>query len=111
MHKLTYTFFYDFQTITGAMSTLNPPIVLEKPDNQVRVDYIQDYASGVCCEYATIDPLPPSQLCVLIKYILFPFPILQGLISTIHQNFTSTQKNCGKIVASNKRSNDQTSIN
>lgn len=34
------------QTITGAMSTLNPPIPLEKPDNQARVDYIQDYASG-----------------------------------------------------------------
>lgn len=28
------------------MSTLNPPIALEKPDNQARVDYIQDYASG-----------------------------------------------------------------
>lgn len=33
-------------TITGAMSTLTPPIPLEKPDNQVRMDYIQDYASG-----------------------------------------------------------------
>lgn len=28
------------------MSTLNPPIALEKPENQARVDYIQDYASG-----------------------------------------------------------------
>jgi hypothetical protein len=28
------------------MSTLTPPIQLEKPENQVRVDYIQDYASG-----------------------------------------------------------------
>lgn len=37
---------YFVQTITGAMSTLNPPITLEKPDNQARVDYIQDYASG-----------------------------------------------------------------
>lgn len=36
------------QTITGAMSTLNPPIALERPENQVRVDYIQDYASGKC---------------------------------------------------------------
>lgn len=33
-------------TITGAMSTLTPPIQLEKPDNQVRVDYIQDVASS-----------------------------------------------------------------
>lgn len=28
------------------MSTLNPPIALERPENQARVDYIQDYASG-----------------------------------------------------------------
>lgn len=33
-------------TITGAMSTLTPPIPLEKPVNQARVDYIQDYASS-----------------------------------------------------------------
>lgn len=33
-------------TITGAMSTLTPPIPLEKPENQVRVDYIQDVASS-----------------------------------------------------------------
>lgn len=33
-------------TITGAMSTLTPPIQLEKPENQVRVDYIQDVASS-----------------------------------------------------------------
>ncbi|XP_055706111.1 guanine nucleotide-binding protein G(s) subunit alpha isoform X1 [Phlebotomus papatasi] len=33
-------------TITGAMSTLNPPIQLEKPENQARVDYIQDVASN-----------------------------------------------------------------
>lgn len=30
------------------MSTLTPPIQLEKPDNQARVDYIQDYASSIC---------------------------------------------------------------
>ncbi|KAH9629088.1 hypothetical protein HF086_008537 [Spodoptera exigua] len=28
-------------TITGAMSTLTPPIPLEKPENKARVDYIQ----------------------------------------------------------------------
>ncbi|XP_059607342.1 guanine nucleotide-binding protein G(s) subunit alpha isoform X1 [Phlebotomus argentipes] len=33
-------------TITGAMSTLNPPIQLERPENQARVDYIQDVASN-----------------------------------------------------------------
>ncbi|KAK7869562.1 hypothetical protein R5R35_003356 [Gryllus longicercus] len=32
-------------TITGAMSTLTPPIPLEKASNQSRVDYIQDVAS------------------------------------------------------------------
>lgn len=32
-------------TITGAMSTLTPPIALEKTSNQNRVDYIQDVAS------------------------------------------------------------------
>ena len=35
------------QTITGAMSTLTPPISLEKPENQARVDYIQDFASSM----------------------------------------------------------------
>lgn len=39
-------YFSFFQTITGAMSTLSPPVALEKPENQARVDYIQDYASG-----------------------------------------------------------------
>ena len=40
-------FFFSLQTITGAMSTLTPPISLEKPENQARVDYIQDYASSM----------------------------------------------------------------
>lgn len=34
------------QTITGAMSTLNPPVALEKKENEPRVEYIQDYASS-----------------------------------------------------------------
>lgn len=33
-------------TISGAMSTLTPPVQLEHPENQFRVDYIQDYASS-----------------------------------------------------------------
>lgn len=33
-------------TITGAMSTLTPPIQLEHPENQARMDYIQDVASA-----------------------------------------------------------------
>lgn len=33
-------------TITGAMSTLSPPVALEKPENQAGMDYIQDCATG-----------------------------------------------------------------
>lgn len=42
-----FSFSFFLQTITGAMSTLTPPISLEKPENQARVDYIQDYASSM----------------------------------------------------------------
>ncbi|CAH1779778.1 unnamed protein product, partial [Owenia fusiformis] len=38
-------------TITGAMSTLNPPISLENPRDQFRVDYIQDIASQADFDY------------------------------------------------------------
>ncbi|XP_067652847.1 guanine nucleotide-binding protein G(s) subunit alpha [Haliotis asinina] len=38
-------------TITGAMSTLNPPVVLGNPENQFRVDYIQDIASQPDFDY------------------------------------------------------------
>ncbi|KAF2365429.1 Guanine nucleotide binding protein (G-protein) alpha subunit [Trinorchestia longiramus] len=38
-------------TITGNMSTLTPPISLEDPKNQARVDYIQDEASQIDFDY------------------------------------------------------------
>ncbi|XP_046912160.1 G protein alpha s subunit isoform X1 [Dermatophagoides farinae] len=38
-------------TITGAMSTLVPPILLEDPNNQWMVDYIQDVASSPDFDY------------------------------------------------------------
>ncbi|XP_013388067.1 guanine nucleotide-binding protein G(s) subunit alpha isoform X2 [Lingula anatina] len=38
-------------TITGAMSTINPPVQLANPDNQYRVDYIQDVASRLDFSY------------------------------------------------------------
>lgn len=38
-------------TITGAMSTLVPPVQLEKSENQWRVDYIQDVASSPDFDY------------------------------------------------------------
>lgn len=40
-------------TITGAMSTLNPPVLLENTDNQFRVDYMQDVASQKDFDYPT----------------------------------------------------------
>jgi len=46
-HFWDWHFTLSLQTITGAMSTLTPPISLEKPENQARVDYIQDYASSM----------------------------------------------------------------
>lgn len=33
------------------MSTLTPPVPLEKPENQPRVDWIQDYASAPDFDY------------------------------------------------------------
>lgn len=41
-----FFYFILLQTITGAMSTLNPPVALEKKENEPRVEYIQDYASS-----------------------------------------------------------------
>lgn len=46
--------FFNFQTITGAMSTLTPPIQLEKSENQHRVDYIQDVASQHDFDYPSV---------------------------------------------------------
>ncbi|GFR65075.1 guanine nucleotide-binding protein G(s) subunit alpha [Elysia marginata] len=41
-------------TVTGAMSTLNPPVKLENPANKAKVDYIQDKASQPDFEYPPI---------------------------------------------------------
>nr|AAS38583.1 guanine nucleotide-binding protein G(s) alpha subunit [Lytechinus variegatus] len=38
-------------TITGAMSTLSPPIQLAEPQNQFRLDYIQDVSSSPDFDY------------------------------------------------------------
>jgi len=40
-------------TITGAMSTLTPPVQLEHAENQERVDYIQDVVSQPDFEYTS----------------------------------------------------------
>lgn len=36
------------------MSTLTPPVQLEHPENQFRVDYMQDVASQHNFEYTTV---------------------------------------------------------
>lgn len=48
------SFCFALQTITGAMSTLTPPIPLEHPENQARVDYIQDVASSHDFDYPPV---------------------------------------------------------
>lgn len=64
------TFSDSLQTISGAMSTLAPPVSLENPANQFRVDYIQDVASQPDFDYPSVRVQPhpschwppPSQL-------------------------------------------------
>jgi guanine nucleotide-binding protein G(s) subunit alpha len=41
-------------TVTGAMSTLNPPVTLENSSNKAKVDYIQDKASHNDYDYPPI---------------------------------------------------------
>lgn len=66
--KLTIFFsFFFLQTITGAMSTLTPPISLEKPENQARVDYIQDYASSMMMKKKILH----LYLCQVHEFYLF----------------------------------------
>jgi len=58
----TFSLFFLFQTITGAMSTLTPPVSLERSENQFRVDYIQDVASQPDFDYPTVSITNYSQL-------------------------------------------------
>lgn len=87
------------------MSTLNPPIALEKPDNQARVDYIQDYASG---------KRKPNRQSVALSIFLnafLPIIALQVQILTTHQNFMKTLRNYGTTVVYNKHLTGQMNIN
>ena len=52
------------QTITGAMSTTNPPIELTNKDNQFMIDYIQEVASQPDFDY------PPVFLLHLDDFLL-----------------------------------------
>ena len=66
------------QTITGAMSTINPPVQLADSSSQFRVDYIQDVASQPDFDYPTVSRLSQS---TSYKIHLVLTPIL--LITTI----------------------------
>lgn len=84
------------------MSTLNPPIALEKPDNQARVDYIQDYASGEL----------NRKRKVLEIFANFSFLLsLQVPILTTHQNFMKILRNYGRTVVCNKHLIGRMNIN
>ena len=43
-----------FQTVTGAMSLVNPPVRLGDPSHQFRIDYIQDVASQPNFDYPPV---------------------------------------------------------
>lgn len=103
--SLRFFFHLMMQTITGAMSTLNPPIPLERPENQARVDYIQDYASGNY--YMNIKCCQQNRFFIPMFVVAFR----QDLSLIIHRSFMSTQKNFGKIVVFNKPLIDRMNIN
>lgn len=48
-----------FQTITSAMSTLTPPVALEDPANQSKVDYILEVSSATDFDYPPVSHSQP----------------------------------------------------
>ena len=56
------------------MSTINPPVSLENPEDQFRVDYIQDVASAPDFDYP---PVSFPLLSVIITYLIQLNQILQ----------------------------------
>jgi len=80
------------------MSTLNPPVALEKKENEPRVEYIQDYASSksLCRpNLSCYQPLSAPQVRTLIILL----------------NFMNIQKNYGKTRAFFKPMRGRMSIN
>lgn len=96
----TVNIWFALQTITGAMSTLVPPVQLENPDHQWRVDYIQDIASNPDFDY------PP----VCLHFILITLWFYPSFLFVL-RNFTNIQKYYGKIEVYRLLSSDRTSIN
>lgn len=62
------------QTTTGAMSTLTPPVTLENPANQFRVDYIQDVASQPDFDYPPVR-FSGSPVFLNFKFQLYNFSL------------------------------------
>ncbi|KAJ9587889.1 hypothetical protein L9F63_018670, partial [Diploptera punctata] len=77
-------------TITGAMSTLTPPIALEHPANQSRVDYIQDVASQHDFDYPSFMH-PPLWSGVEFFARLYQIPLLR----VYRKHDRSLQATCG----------------
>jgi len=51
---------WNVQSITGAMSTINPPVELEDPDKQSRLEYIQNIATQADFDYPQVNTLLAS---------------------------------------------------
>lgn len=73
------------------MSTLTPPVQLEHPENQFRVDYMQDVASQHNFEYTTVSHISDNSY----------FPVSINIFLTINclhfRSSMNTRKYCGKI--------------
>lgn len=90
------------------MSTLTPPVQLEHPENQFRVDYMQDVASQHNFEYTTV-----SNILVYFQYLKFNTHnvILFVFKYFYFRSFMNTQKYCGKIEVYSLALKDPTNIN
>lgn len=83
------------------MSTLTPPVQLEHPENQFRVDYMQDVASQHNFEYTTVSNSLDKSFCYY-SFISNNF---------YFRSFMNTQKYCGKIEVYKLVLKDPTNIN
>lgn len=82
------------------MSTLTPPVQIEHPENQFRVDYIQDVASQPDFDY------PSVSFASLLK-----IPLISTTLITFSRSFMNTQKSFGQIVEFNSVLRDPMNIN
>lgn len=64
MSRINTSFLFLLQTITTAMSTLTPPVTLEDPANQSRMDYVLEVSSSPDFDY------PPVSQPLLVLFAL-----------------------------------------